>query len=82
MPVMTLRLFDAGAQPLRTERLTVADASEAIAVARSRLKSSRFKRATIHLDGVYLVRLGSDGLPGGPQKEDGPVPAVVRSPEP
>jgi len=74
MPELTLRLYDVGNTPLRTERLTVADDPAAVEVARLRLRSSRFKGATIHVDGAFLVRLGPDGFPCGARDGDTSVP--------
>lgn len=80
MPELTLRLYDVGSDPLRTERLLVPDNPAAIEVARTRLKSSRFKGATVHIDGAFVVRLGADGFPSGPQSGDTPVPSGVGRP--
>lgn len=61
MPELTLRFYDIGLRPMRTETLTVPDQGAAVAFARSRLRASRFKAASIHVDGAFLVQLGRDG---------------------
>ena len=61
MAELTLRFYDIGLRPLRTETMTVADESEAVALARSRLRTSRFKAASVHLDGAFLVQIGRRG---------------------
>ena len=60
MPHLTLRLFDNGVRPLRTETLDVESATAAIDLARARVRSSRFRSATVHLDGVYVRAVGPD----------------------
>lgn len=62
MAELTLRFYDVGLVAMRTETMTVPDAGAAITLARSRLKSSRFKAASIHLDGAFLAQVGRDGL--------------------
>lgn len=61
MPELTLRLYDIGLKPLRTEILAVSDDDEAVAVARSRLKKSRFTAASVHVDGAFVLQFGRDG---------------------
>ena len=67
MPVLTLRLFDLASRPLRTETLEVDSALVAIDTAQARVRGSRFRSATIHLDGVYLRTVG---------REDGTRPPI------
>ena len=62
MAEVTLRFYDIGLGPLRTETLTVADEGAAVAMARSRLRTSRFKAASVHVDGDFLVQIGRRGL--------------------
>lgn len=61
MPELTLRFYDAGLRPLRTETLPVPGDGAAIALACSRLRSSRFTAASVHVDGAFVVQFGRDG---------------------
>ncbi|CAN5305327.1 hypothetical protein BH10PSE1_BH10PSE1_13370 [soil metagenome] len=79
MPELTLRFFDIGPAPLRTERLTVEDNVAAIALARTRLRDSRFKTATVHVDETFIVRIGPDGLPR--RSQDAPPELLLTEPE-
>ena len=76
MPVLTLRLFDLASRPLRTETLEVDSALVAIDTAQARVRASRFRSATIHLDGVYLRTVGREDATW-PQLQ----PPSLKSPE-
>lgn len=61
MPELTLSVYDAGLRPLRTETLPVPDDGAAVALARARLRSSRFTAASVYVDGAFVVQFGRDG---------------------
>ena len=62
MNTYTIKLFDHGDKPLRCETVTAHDYQMAAAAAAARLRSSRFKAASIYGGERLFCRVGKDGL--------------------
>lgn len=56
-----VKLYELGTRPMRSEIVKAQDAAGAAALTGARLRSSRFKTASVHADGALLFHVDGGG---------------------